>query len=603
MRITGGTSNTNGGGLAIFGATRVDIRASLIDGNQAGREPEPARRRDPRRERDRRDDAHDRGHDDLQQHGLGRRRPRGHQQHPAADRPARRHARPQPRDRARPAALWFSAPSPLARIEGSIVAGNFQSATPTGGTPSELHRQREPRRPTAAATSSRRPTAASPRPAARTPTRSWRRALAGTVLPIPLTSPAVDIAACGTRIFDQRGVTRPQGIACDAGAYEVEQVAAARRRPRRRRRRRPRRSRPRRRRPRRRRSRPRPVNQSVVVQQVERHGAGQAPGQQPLRRTWTRRSGIPVGSTVDARKGVVDAHLDPEGRRQAGEREVLRRHLQGHASRAASPRSRSPSSSRPARSSRARVAPQKKPKTRKLWGDGKGKFRTKGQYSAATVRGTKWLVQDGCRYTLTRVTQGSVAGPRRGQAQEHRRAQGQALHRTGPAVTRRMPVVRAVWTGLGSLDGMLSRPTKTTLAALLLALLAPRRRERGHVHGQPHRRHRRARPAARRSARSATRSAPRRRNNDDRRRRRDPGRDVLAQPGARLADRPEHATRITIQGAGANSTIIQADVEVRVPRADARGQHRRRRQRRDAAPRPDDLRRRRQRLGAESVDR
>ena len=46
-------------------------------------------------------------------------------------------------------------------------------------------------------------------------------------------------------------------------------------------------------------------------------------------------------------------------------------------------------------SSRARAA-QKKPKTRKLWGDGKGKFRTKGRYSSATVRGTIWLVQDSC---------------------------------------------------------------------------------------------------------------------------------------------------------------------------------------------------------------
>ena len=57
--------------------------------------------------------------------------------------------------------------------------------------------------------------------------------------------------------------------------------------------------------------------------------------------------------------------------------------------------------------------PQKKPKTRKLWGDGKGKFRTKGRYSAATVRGTKWLVTDGCRYTRTRVTAGRRDRPRR----------------------------------------------------------------------------------------------------------------------------------------------------------------------------------------------
>ena len=59
--------------------------------------------------------------------------------------------------------------------------------------------------------------------------------------------------------------------------------------------------------------------------------------------------------------------------------------------------------------SRRGQAAQKKPKTRRLWGDGKGKFRTKGRYSAATVRGTKWLVQDTCRTTVTRVTQGSVS--------------------------------------------------------------------------------------------------------------------------------------------------------------------------------------------------
>ncbi|HEY6887891.1 MAG TPA: hypothetical protein VI300_08930, partial [Solirubrobacter sp.] len=53
-------------------------------------------------------------------------------------------------------------------------------------------------------------------------------------------------------------------------------------------------------------------------------------------------------------------------------------------------------------------AAAKKPKTRKLWGDGKGKFRTKGQYSAATIRGTRWYVEDGCRYTRTKVAVGSV---------------------------------------------------------------------------------------------------------------------------------------------------------------------------------------------------
>jgi hypothetical protein len=45
---------------------------------------------------------------------------------------------------------------------------------------------------------------------------------------------------------------------------------------------------------------------------------------------------------------------------------------------------------------------------RRVWGKGKGKFRTKGRYAAATVRGTWWLTADFCKYTLVRVTQGSV---------------------------------------------------------------------------------------------------------------------------------------------------------------------------------------------------
>jgi CSLREA domain-containing protein len=53
-------------------------------------------------------------------------------------------------------------------------------------------------------------------------------------------------------------------------------------------------------------------------------------------------------------------------------------------------------------------AAAKKKRKRRLWGDGKGRFRTKGKHSAATVVGTKWLVQDTCTTTLTRVVRGKV---------------------------------------------------------------------------------------------------------------------------------------------------------------------------------------------------
>jgi hypothetical protein len=61
------------------------------------------------------------------------------------------------------------------------------------------------------------------------------------------------------------------------------------------------------------------------------------------------------------------------------------------------------------RASRASTSQSKKrKKSRKLWGQGSGKFRTTGQFSSATVRGTHWLVIDRCGVTETRVTEGSV---------------------------------------------------------------------------------------------------------------------------------------------------------------------------------------------------
>jgi hypothetical protein len=45
---------------------------------------------------------------------------------------------------------------------------------------------------------------------------------------------------------------------------------------------------------------------------------------------------------------------------------------------------------------------------RALWGTAKGRFRTRGRYAAATVRGTRWLTTDRCDGTLTTVKQGVV---------------------------------------------------------------------------------------------------------------------------------------------------------------------------------------------------
>jgi hypothetical protein len=59
------------------------------------------------------------------------------------------------------------------------------------------------------------------------------------------------------------------------------------------------------------------------------------------------------------------------------------------------------------RGARAAKAPKH---GRRLWGDGKGRFRTRGRRSAATVTGTTWSVEDRCDgTTLTRVKQGTVS--------------------------------------------------------------------------------------------------------------------------------------------------------------------------------------------------
>ena len=50
----------------------------------------------------------------------------------------------------------------------------------------------------------------------------------------------------------------------------------------------------------------------------------------------------------------------------------------------------------------------KKRPTRKLWGRGSGRYRTRGRYSSATVRGTKWLTEDLCDGTRTTVVEGTV---------------------------------------------------------------------------------------------------------------------------------------------------------------------------------------------------
>jgi hypothetical protein len=117
-------------------------------------------------------------------------------------------------------------------------------------------------------------------------------------------------------------------------------------------------------------------------------------------------TGIPLGSEIDAKRGRVELEAVPRPG-AAPERAVFYGGIFVVTQRGGVTNLKL-SERLTGCSSRARAAQGRKVKTRKLWGNGRGRFRTSGRYSAATVRGTRWLVQDRCTSTTTRVVQGVV---------------------------------------------------------------------------------------------------------------------------------------------------------------------------------------------------
>jgi CSLREA domain-containing protein len=109
---------------------------------------------------------------------------------------------------------------------------------------------------------------------------------------------------------------------------------------------------------------------------------------------------VPVGSTFDTSKGRVN--LIAAGQQRSWFYQGVFKLGQGKGAR---PLSTLSLTGRLACGRSANIAAKRK---RRLWGDGKGKFRTKGKHSAATVVGTRWLVEDRCNGTLTKVVKGKV---------------------------------------------------------------------------------------------------------------------------------------------------------------------------------------------------
>lgn len=121
---------------------------------------------------------------------------------------------------------------------------------------------------------------------------------------------------------------------------------------------------------------------------------------------------IPVGSTVDTRRGTVElaSAADSKGTTQSaqfykglfvvaqkrGAKPITALRLTGGRFRGCP------------RAARGGASTAAKKNTRRLWGAGSGRFRTVGRFASASVRGTTWLTEDRCDGTLVRVTRGSV---------------------------------------------------------------------------------------------------------------------------------------------------------------------------------------------------
>lgn len=127
---------------------------------------------------------------------------------------------------------------------------------------------------------------------------------------------------------------------------------------------------------------------------------------------------VPIGSVVDARKGrVTVTTADASGKTQSADfYEGIFKILQTTDKPAITElvlqggNFKKCKASKRKRGRRAESAKRRKSKkkVRHLWGNGKGRFRTRGKHSSATVRGTIWLTEDRCDGTLTKVKRGSV---------------------------------------------------------------------------------------------------------------------------------------------------------------------------------------------------
>jgi hypothetical protein len=154
-----------------------------------------------------------------------------------------------------------------------------------------------------------------------------------------------------------------------------------------------------------------PVSGIVKIRVVRRRGKGVHGAGSSTLQTLTEAQQVGFDTIVDVRKGRV--RMTTASSRRAGD--VQKGEFYGGVYTTTQPRS----GARPVTelrlseslicqpNRRGKVAASRA-RSRRLWGNGRGRFRTRGRHSTATVRGTIWLTKDSCNATTTTVREGSV---------------------------------------------------------------------------------------------------------------------------------------------------------------------------------------------------
>ena len=191
---------------------------------------------------------------------------------------------------------------------------------------------------------------------------------------------------------DQRGIARPQLGACDIGAFEYvppppppppPPVDEEQPLP------------------------PPEIRKTVNVQVKSDTVRVRRRGQRRFVKL-TEGQQIPVGSTIDTLKGRVTLTAAADNKGKTATADFYAGIFKVGQTKGSKPTTTLKLTERLTCPKRGKASAAAKKKKRRLWGNGRGKFRTEGSYSAATVRGTIWLTEDRCTSTRTKVTRGSV---------------------------------------------------------------------------------------------------------------------------------------------------------------------------------------------------